>query len=120
MVTEYTHLELGQDVNYFASYYTPEKEVRLEYHGRQVLCVIGKAVVESSCMRIDDSNTDNYCASGSWWYAVVPGYVVSWQKTRNDAGLPVSETEPVLDKAEQQDIRNILETGEGASLIDFW
>ena len=119
MATEYTHLELGQDVDYLASYYTPEREVRLAYSGREVLCVIGKAVIESSCLHSDDSGSVDYCPTGSWWYAIVPGYIVNWQKSINNAGLPVTAVEPVSDKSEQNDIRHILETGEGTSLIDF-
>lgn len=115
-VTSYTHLELGQEIEIgIGGYYIPEKEARLEYNGREVLAVIGRAVLESSCAGID-----NQCVSGSWRYAIVPGYIVSWQNTRNEAGLPVSETEPISDQRAQRDIRRILESNEGASIIGFW
>ena len=115
-VTSYTHLELGQDVEIsIGGYYIPEKESRLKYNGREVLAVIGQAVVTSSCAGIDDQ-----CVAGSWRYAIVPGYIVSWQNTRNETGLPVSETEPISDQGAQQDIRRILENKEGASIIGFW
>ena len=44
MKTKYMHLELGKDVEIgIAGYYTPEKEIRLEHNGREVLYVIGSA-----------------------------------------------------------------------------
>ncbi len=112
MSTKYTHLELGKEVIAgITGYYTPQKEVRLKHNGREVLYVIGQAVVESSC-----------CGggAGSWIYAIVPGYVVSWQNTRNEAGLPVSEVESISDEEAQANIRRTIETNEGASLIGFW
>ncbi|MFC2072207.1 hypothetical protein ACFLUU_05800 [Chloroflexota bacterium] len=110
MSTKYTHLELDKDVTALAGYYTPQKEVRLKHNGREVLYVIGQAVVESMC-----------CVSaGSWIYVVVPGYVVSWQNTKNEAGLPVSEVESISDEEAQASIRRAIETDEGASLIGFW
>lgn len=110
MNSKYTHLELGKDVEAgIAGYYTPEKEVRLKHNGREVLCVVGSAVVEASC-----------CGAGSWKYAIVPGYIVSWQNTKNETALPVSEVELIRDEAVQNNLRHIIENDENASLINFW
>lgn len=110
VTTQYTHLELGKEIEAGSGrYYTPQQEVRLKYQGREVLCVIGQAVVEASC-----------CGSGNWRYAIVPGYIVNWQKTRNDAGRPVSEVELISDEATRENIRKTLETKEGVVLIGFW
>ena len=114
--TKYTHLELGQDVEIgIAGYYTPEKEVRLPYNGREVLYVIGRAVIESPCVRADGS-----CTAGSQIYAIVPGYIVNWQNSKSEAGLPVSEVELISDEEAQINIRHIIETKEAASIIGFW
>ena len=110
MSTKYTHLKLDEDyLTGIAGYYTPQKEVRLPHNGREVLYVIGRAVIESSC-----------CGSGSWIYAIVPGYIVNWQNQRNGADLPVSEVEPILGDEAQEKIRRIIETSEDASPIGFW
>ena len=106
---KYTHLELNEDVNCMAGFYTPLKEVRLEYNHREVLYVIGRAVIESSC-----------CGVGNWGYALVPGYMVSWQNEKNDDGLPKSEVEPISDEAAQNDIRKIIKEVENISQIEFW
>lgn len=114
--TKYTHLELGEDVEIgIAGYYTPEKEVRLEYNGREVLYVVGRAVVEAPCARADDT-----CTAGSWIYAIVPGYIVNWQNSKGEAGLPVSEVALISDEEVQVEVRHIIETKEAASIIGFW
>ncbi len=109
-MSNYTHLELGKDVvTGIAGYYTPQREVRLKYDGREVLYIVGEAVIESSC-----------CGVGSWTYAIVPGYIINWQNTKNEIGLPISEVAPISDKEVQDNIRRILETKEAALLIGFW
>ena len=109
--TRYTHLEQDKNVVFgIAGYYTPQQEVRLEYNGREVLYIVGQVVLESSC-----------CATNAdWTYTLVPGYVVNWQNTRNEDGLPVSEVEPIRDKKEKADIRRAIEAREEIALIDFW
>ena len=109
MKTEYTHTELGRDVESFAGFYTPLKEVRLEHNGREILVVVGLATVESSC-----------CASGSCRYAIVPGYIDSWQRRKNRDGLPLSEVETITDSEARRQIAKIIEESEGITNIDFW
>ena len=108
MNIKYTHQELNQDVYSIAGFYTPLKEVRLKYNSREVLYVTGQAVIESSC-----------CGAGSWGYILVPGYIVNWQNERSEAGLPVSEVEPVSDEAEQEDIRKMIKGAEDINAIEF-
>ena len=106
---KYTHLELNKDINCVAGFYTPHKEVKLKYNGREVLYVIGRAVIESSC-----------CGAGNWGYALVPGYIVNWQNETNEAGLPISEVELIADEATRDNIRKIIKEEENISQIEFW
>lgn len=106
---EYTHLPLGKDVTCIAGYYTPLKEVRLKYDGREVLYVVGQAVVDSSC-----------CGIGCWGYVLVPGYVINWQKRSNDLGLPVTDVETISDKTVQAGIRRIITEAKSISQVEFW
>jgi hypothetical protein len=109
--TKYTHLELGKDVIFgIAGYYTPQQEKRLKYNNREVLYTIGQVVLESSCCSIP----------GSWTYTIVPGYIVNWQDTNNEAGLPVSKVEPIRDNEAKAYIREAIKASEAISLIDFW
>lgn len=107
--TKYAHLELGKEIIVgIAGYYTPQQEVRLKYNGRELLYVTGQAVLDCSC-----------CANSSWTYAVVPGYIVNWQNTKNADGLPVSEVEPIRDREAREDITKLIQANEGVFAIDF-
>ena len=106
---KFVHFELGKDIPVgIPGFYTPYREVKLAYHGREVLYVVGKAVWESSC-----------CGTGNWTYTTVPGYILNWHSSAEN-GLPVSEVEPITSKAEQEEIRKVLEDRESAELITFW
>ncbi len=109
IIARYVHQPLGEDVpTGIAGYYTPFREVRLPYGGRTVFYVVGRAVIESSC-----------CGSGSWDYALVPGYLHAWHSGAKE-GLPSSEVEPVTERAEQEALRQIIETAEHLDLVSFW
>ncbi|MFC2058642.1 hypothetical protein ACFLTS_03230 [Chloroflexota bacterium] len=110
MLSEYVHLELGQEVNALAGYYIPLKELRLKHDGKEFLCVLGTSTVDASCC-----GNFNNCA-----YAIVPGYVVAWQNKKNKAGLPVSEVEPVIDEEAKREIAKSVREIENVGLIDFW
>ena len=106
---EYTHLQTNEDVTTIAGYYTPLKEVRLPYNGKEVLYVVGQAVIEASC-----------CGVGCWGYILVPGFIVNWRNKTNEAGLPVSEVEPISDKLARDNISQIIKEAESIPQIEFW
>ena len=106
---KYTHLELNKDIRALAGYYAPQKEVRLKYHDREVLYVIGQVVIDSSC-----------CGKANFQYALVPGYIVRWQTEMNEDKLPASEVEPIADKATQDSIRKTIRETEHVSQVEFW
>ena len=112
----YTHLPLGEDVEAFAGYYTPENEVRLKYNDREVLYVTGHLMIEATCCAEGETG----CRTASYWYALVPGYVVEWQSERNKDGLPVSEVELISGRETQNDIRRIILKNEAVARVDFW
>ncbi len=106
--TSYRHAELGKDIaTGIAGVYTPEKEVRLPYKGREVLYVVGEATLSASC-----------CGVGNWVYVAVPGYLVRWH-AKNEEGVPVSEIEPISDPAEIEEIRKVIEQAELTDRIQF-
>ncbi len=106
---EYTHLKLNEDITTIAGYYSPLKEVRLQYSDRDVLYVVGQAVIESSC-----------CGIGSWGYVLVPGYIINWQHRTNETGLPVSEVESISDRIARDAISRTIKEAESIPLIEFW
>jgi hypothetical protein len=111
MVLEYVHQPLNEEVTALAGYYSIAKELRLKRDGQEVLCMIGMCSVESSC-----------CGRRAFYYAIVPGYLVSWKSRRNEAGLAVSEVEPITDPAVRREIAAALEDTEVVlkTNIEFW
>jgi hypothetical protein len=106
--TSYRHLELGRDIaTGIAGVYTPEKEVRLAYNGREVLYVVGEAMLSASC-----------CGVGNWVYVAVPGYVISWHSSK-DGVVPISEVEPIGDPQAREELRKIIELRESTDRIQF-
>jgi len=109
MMTRYTHLELNQDIRAPSGYYTPQKEIRLQYNGREVLYIVSHAVIESSC-----------CGASDFVSAQVPGFIVRWRGETNAIGLPVSDVEPITDIEIQDKIRKAIKENEGLSQVEFW
>ena len=93
----YVHQEPGAEVTSISGHYTILEEKRGEFKGRQFLYAIGGAVVDSSC-----------CGAGGCRFIYVPGYIVGWKVRENDAGLPISEIEPIFDGGAQRQIEKLL------------
>ena len=108
-MAKYTHLELNSDILAPSGYYTPQKEVRLKYSGREVLYTVNRTVIECSC-----------CGATSYNSALVPGYIKGWKTEKDEAGNPVSEVEPVAGKKAQNDIRKLIKEKEYVSRTEFW
>jgi hypothetical protein len=108
-MTKYAHLELNKDVPAPSGYYTPQKEVRLKYDGREVLYTVSQAVIDSSCCGVSDFNS-----------ALVPGFIVKWHMEKNKEGIPVSEVEPIADEKVRDDIRKIIKETEHVTRMEFW
>ena len=119
MITKlkYTHLPLNEEVDAFAGYYVPEKEVRMEYGGREIMYVTGHVVVEATC---SGESCDGSCATANYWYAIVPGYVLDWQGETNEHGLLVTEFEQITDRAAQEELQKLILDKEAVNRVDFW
>ena len=66
MIIEYTHPELGEDIQGRAGFYTAVEELTMPYNGREVLYVMGTARLERPC-----------CGGACCWgYIQVPGFLV--------------------------------------------
>jgi hypothetical protein len=113
-LTKYTHLPLNIDVAAFAGFYTPEKEGRLQFKGREVLYITGQIVVETTC------GPGSNCKPANYYYANVPGYIIKWQYEKNKEGLPVTEIETISDTETRDTIREIILKNEPVARVDFW
>ena len=108
MTKEYTHA-LHKEILSISGRYELEKEGRMAYDGRELLYVSAHTVVDSSC-----------CGYGSWQYAVVPGFIVSWRSRQNQEGYFVSDVEPISDETSRQEIKKLLHEMESVSQVQFW
>ncbi len=104
----YVHQELGAEVRSITGYYTVQEEGSLSYRGREVLYVVGGAVVDNSC-----------CGSGGCRFIHVPGYVVSRETGRSEEGLPVSEVDPIDAEGERTEIKKLLDAAYPQSQVIF-
>jgi hypothetical protein len=111
MTLDYVHEELNEEVQARAGYYAATDELRLKLDGREVLCIVGVCIVDSSC-----------CGSRSFRYALVPGYLVTWKGKKDKLGRMVSEVEPITDKAVKERVEAILKDTQVISEtnIEFW
>ncbi len=108
-LSRYTHLELNKDVLAPSGYYTPQKEVRLKYDGREILYVLSQAVIESSCCGANDFNS-----------ALIPGYIVKWHTEEDKDGNSISLVEPITGEPTRDAIRKIIKEKEHINQTEFW
>ena len=110
MIVEFSHANLGEEVQTPSGYYVPLEERILPYKGREVIYTLGQGCVESSC-----------CSSPrSWRYVQVPGFLVKKHIRGGATSLLISEVEIIQDNEDRNNIRqSIAERHPGAS-IEIW
>lgn len=108
MKKEYIHQRLNQEITAVSGHYVLIKEVRLPLQGREVLYVVGYAVIDTSC-----------CGIGGCAYALVPGFILDWRYRKNKDGLAVSQVEPIHDEAIQKEVRWLIEKKETVQQVSF-
>jgi len=112
---EYVHQELNTELAVPSGYYILFKELRLPYDGREVLCVTGVGVLEcSACAGF------TIVAGRGGEYALVPGFIRAWRSRQNEAGLPVSDVDPVEDESDRKVIAKTIRDSERIQNIEFW
>jgi len=105
---EFTHIPLNEEVPAIGGYYTLEKEVRMPYHGEEVLYVVGMALVDNSC-----------CAPTGCKYAIVPGYILDWHTRTSDDDRPVTEVQPIRDEQIRKEITALIKEAEIVQQVEF-
>jgi len=109
MAIEFSHPELGQEVQALAGYYIPVEEHVLPYNEREVLYILGYACVEASC-----------CGTASWNYIQVPGFLIRKHVRGGGMTSPVSEVEIIQDKEARNSIRQSLLKKHPGAQIEIW
>lgn len=105
---DYPHPELNKEVNAIGGHYIVTKEVRLPYNGRELLYVVGTAMVDRAC-----------CGFSGCGFATVAGFIKRWKYTTNKFGMDVSEVTSVALPADRKQIQKMLEQKEFVTQVNF-
>jgi hypothetical protein len=105
---DFAHPQLGREVTAIGGHYVFGKEIRLPYSGREILYFVGYAVLDSTC-----------CGVGGCAYVLVPGFIRQWKYKKNHNDCPVSQVEPICDRTEQKQIRNLIQKKEMVYQVTF-
>lgn len=110
MIIEYTHPELGEDIQGRAGFYTAAEELTMPYNGREVLYVVGSA------------RLDRPCCGGAccWGYLQVPGFLIKRSTSSRDTKLPVSQVEIIENENDRNRIRQALMDKHPGSQVEVW
>lgn len=109
METElFIHPTLNREVTAIGGHYVWVKEDRLPFGGREVLYLVGYAVLDTTC-----------CGVGGFACALVPGFVVEWKSGLSPEGRPVSRVERVRDETVQAEIRRRIREQERVHQVNF-
>ena len=104
----YVHQKLNQEVTAIGGHYRLVKEVRMPFQGREIPYLVGHAAFDSTCCGVSGSA-----------YALVVGFVLEWEKGRNNDGLAVSLVEPIRAEATQAKVRRLIEENELLHQVNF-
>ena len=102
------HPSLHEEVTAIGGHYILNKEERMLFAGREVLYLVGAAILDTTC-----------CGTGGCGYAVVPGFVREWKGRQNERGLPVSQVEPVTDGETRKEIQRLIFKKEMVQQVRF-
>jgi len=110
MSRDYVHLaEQGEEVGWDIRFYQAT-ESTIDCNRRTVLLV---EVEAGGCSFCDGSYAQHLSGIN------IEGYVIRWQYRRNEAGLPVSEIEPIRESAEQKAVIRALKGRYTSAQINF-
>ncbi|UCF90914.1 MAG: hypothetical protein JSW39_21920 [Desulfobacterales bacterium] len=105
---DFVHPQLNQEITAIGGYYVVTREVRLPFRRREVLCLIGYAVVDSSC-----------CGAGGCAFARVAGFILNWKYKYNPDSRPLSYVEPIRDPAVRKEIQQLIGRQETVHQVNF-
>lgn len=97
-VVAYIHPQLQEEVTAIGGRYVLTHDLRLPFHGQEILCFTGFAVVDTSC-----------CGTWGCGYALVAGVLLDWKYETTEDGLAVSRVATIREPAIQNEIRHHLE-----------
>ncbi len=107
-IIDCTHPRIGEELTAIAGHYIWHKIDRLPYRGREVLYMVGAALIDTGC-----------CGPSGCGFASVAGYIVDWEYRMTEGGEPVSRVEEISNAAMRSEIEQVIRKSEGVQQIRF-
>ena len=107
-ITDCTHPRIGEELTAIAGHYIWHKIDRLPYRGREVLYMVGAALIDTGC-----------CGPSGCGFATVAGFIVDWKYRATEAGEPVSRIEEISNAAMRNEIEQRIRKSEGVQQVRF-
>lgn len=108
MLKTYVH-ELNTKVQSVGGGYEIKEEKRIRHRGKEFLCLLAQAVVDSSC-----------CGSWGCYYAVIPGMVLEWKGALDEESRALSRLETIEDPDLKEELRGMILKNESVEQVLFW
>jgi hypothetical protein len=107
-IEDFAHPRLGQEVTAIGGHYVFGKEIRMPFHGREILYFVGYAVLDSTC-----------CGVGGVAYVLVAGFIQQWKLKKNQNECFVSRIQPIRDQATQEEVSRVIRKKEMVYQVSF-
>jgi hypothetical protein len=107
-IQDFAHPKLGREVTAIGGHYVFGKEIRLPFNGREILYLVGYAVLDSTC-----------CGVGGCAYVLVAGFIQQWKYKINQNDCAVSRVETIHDPIDQKQIRSLIQKKEMVFQVTF-
>lgn len=105
---DFAHPLLGQEVTAIGGHYVFGKEIRMPFRGREILYLVGYAVLDSTC-----------CGVGGVAYVLVAGFIQHWKYKKNQTDRSISRIDPINDPAIQREVSRIIRRKEMVHQVSF-
>ncbi len=107
-IVEYTHGPLDESVVAIGGSFQITEEKRMNYHGEEVLYLMGFAHMDNAC-----------CGAWGCCYAIVKGVIKDWKCKEDQQGYAITRVVPIVDPNEQDHIRKKIMTDEMVQQVIF-
>jgi hypothetical protein len=107
-INDFVHPQLGREVTAIGGHYVFTREIRLPCDGREILYLVGYAVLDTTC-----------CGVGGCAYVVVPGYIKKWKYKFDRNDFPISKVESIRNRIDQKQVRNLIQKREMVFQVNF-
>ena len=105
---DFAHPRLGHEVTAIGGHYVFGKEIRMGFRSREILYLVGYAVLDSTC-----------CGVGGVAYVLVAGFIQDWKFKKNQSDDAISRIELISDPSIQKEVSRIIRQKEMVHQISF-